>query len=175
MMKITINLATRKYPGKGLGIALPTAIFLLSLSVFLYLSGRLRDSADAIGRLEKRIVEISQKKIERPAQVEELIPGNVAAVSEIAGQRGFSWIEALDNIEKSIPSNVSLTSIQPTFREGGVKISGYARDFGSLSRFINNLEGLVVYERVFLVNQSVKEVEEGKEAIVFNINIEGGR
>jgi Tfp pilus assembly protein PilN len=93
-------------------------------------------------------------------------------VTDILKKR-FSWIEALDNLEKAIPSGISLSSIQPSFKEGEVRLAGSARDFAALSRFVDNLERLKVYRRVFLVNQSVRDMDNGKAAIMFNINIEG--
>lgn len=171
MIKITINLATKRYPGKGVGTALPIVLILLSSILFLYLNGKVVDNAVAINRMETRLSDLSERRPQKESAQKEP-PANMAALSDIVEQRRFSWIEALDNMEKAIPSGISLSSIQPSFKGGGAKLSGYARDFATLSRFIDNLEGLRVYKRVFLNSQSVREIE-GKEAIVFNISIEG--
>jgi len=172
MIKIKINLATRRYPGKGIGTALPIALILLSSILFLYLNGKVRDNVVAIHRVEKRLADLSERRPQKEAAQKE--PSvDMAPLSDIVEQRSFSWIEALDNIEKAIPPGVSLSSIQPSFNEGGAKLSGDARDFATLSRFIDNLEGLRVYKRVFLNSQSMKKIE-GHEAIAFNISIEGG-
>lgn len=177
MTKITINLATGRYLGKGLGITLPVAIILLSAMLFSYLVMKAGEYNDAAERVGKRVAELREKQAEKTdsAKGTEAAEADLTVVAEIAGKRGFSWIRALDNIEKAIPAGISLSSIQPSFMEEGVKLSGYARDFASLSRFIDNLEGLKVYKRVFLINHSLKEMEEERKAVVFNISIEGGK
>lgn len=177
MTKITINLATRRYPGKGLGITLPVAVILLSAVLFSYLVMKAGEYNDAVERVGKRVAELTERQIEKTGSAKgmEAAEADLAVVAEIAGKRGFSWIRALDNIEKAIPPGISLSSIQPSFMEEGVKLSGYARDFAALSRFIDNLEGLKVYKRVFLINHSLKEMEDERKVVVFNISIEGGK
>lgn len=177
MTRITINLATRKYPGKGLGITLPVAIILLGAALFSYLVIKAGEYGDAVDRVGKRVAELSERQSEKTDEAKgmEAADAALAVVAEIAGKKEFSWIRALDNIEKAIPSGISLSSIQPSFMEGGVKLSGYARDFAALSRFIDNLEGLKVYKRVFLINHSIKEMDDESRAVVFNISIEGGK
>lgn len=177
MVKITINLATRRYPGKGVETALPAVIILLSLILFLYLSRKAGEYNDAGERVEKRIAELTElqgKKIDTAKETEASTIGLTVA-GEIIEKKGFSWIGALDNLEKAIPPGISLSSIHPSFKEEGIKLSGYARDFSALSRFIDNLEGLKVYKRVFLINHSLKEMDDGRRAVVFNISIEGGK
>ncbi len=177
MTKITINLATRKYTGKGLGITLPIAIILLSAALFSYLVMKAGEYKDAVDRVGKRIAELSERQIEKTDSANgiEAAAADLAVVADIGGKRDFSWIRALDNIEKAIPAGISLSSIQPSFMEGGVKLSGYARDFTALSKFIDNLEGLKVYKRVFLINHSLKEMDDESRAVMFNISIEGGK
>lgn len=175
MIKITINLATKKYVGRGLGIALPTAVIVLSVMLSLYLNGMAKGYVDTVERMGKKAAELSRTMPGKPdMQMEaDLTKANLAAVSDIVQQRGFSWIGALDNLERAFPPNVTLISIQPSFKEGGAKLSGYAKDFASLSRFIDNLERLRVYKRVYLIGHSRKDIDEGKEAILFNLSIEG--
>lgn len=177
MIKIKINLATRSYTGKGVGIAIPIAIIILSAILFLYLREQERDYRIATERLEKRVTELSEiQSLKQKTSKEELESDvDLALVADILEKRRFSWIEALDNLEKAIPSGISLSSIQPSFKEGGVILAGSARDFAALSRFIDNLERLKVYKRVFLVNQSAREMDNKKSAVMFNINIEGGK
>lgn len=177
MTKIHINLATRRYPGKGLGIILPVAIILLSAVLSPYLVLKARGYNDAIERVEKRLaglIERQDKKTVSPEDTE-MSAAALAVVNEIIGERNFSWVRALDDLEKAIPPGISLSSIQPSFKEEEVKLSGYARDFAVLSKFIDNLEGLKVYKRVFLLNHAVKEMENNKKAVLFNINIEGAK
>lgn len=177
MTKITINLASGRYPGKGFGITLPVAVILLSSALFSYFVIKAGEYNDAIERVGKRVAELTERQIEKRGSAKEMeaAAADLAVVAEIAGKRGFSWIRALDNIEKAIPAGISLSSIQPSFMEEGVKLSGYAKDFAALSRFIDNLEGLKVYKRVFLINHSLKEMDDERRAVVFNISIEGGK
>lgn len=177
MTKITINLATGRYHGKGLGITLPVAITLLSAILFSYLVMKAEEYNDTVERVGKKVAELTERQIEKTGSAKEMdtAAADLAVVAEIAGKRDFSWIRALDNIEKAIPAGISLSSIQPSFMEEGVKLSGYGKDFAALSRFIDNLEGLKVYKRVFLINHSIKEMDDERKAVVFNISIEGGK
>lgn len=177
MIKITINLATKRYIGKGLGTVLPIAVIFIGVLFSLYIRERVTNYEDAIDRLENRISLLPERQAAGTDELKDMeLPAvDLAAVSDIMEDKGFSWIGALDNIENALPSNLSLSSIQPSFKEGGIKLSGQARDFAALSRFIDNLEGLKVYKRVFLISHSVKETDEGKRAVVFNISIEGSK
>lgn len=177
MIKIKINLATRSYTWKGVGIALPIAIIILSAILFVYLREQERDYRIATERLEKRFTELSeiQSLKQDTSKEEQKSDADLALIANILEKRRFSWIEALDNLEKAIPSGISLSSIQPSFKEGGVILAGSARDFAALSRFIDSLEKLKVYRRVFLVSHSVREMDNKKSAVMFNINIEGGK
>lgn len=177
MIKIKINLATRSYTWEGVGIALPIAIIILSAILFVYLRAQERDYRIATERLEKRVTELSEIRSlkQKTPKEEQGSDADLALVADILEKRRFSWIEALDNLEKAIPSGISLSSIQPSFKEGGVILAGSARDFAALSRFIDSLEKLKVYRRVFLVSHSVREMDNKKSAVTFNINIEGGK
>lgn len=175
MVKIKINLATGRYAGKGVGIVLPLIIIIFTAAFFLYMrqeAGRSRASAE---RLEKRIAGLSEKKPPKSENSKDMFTGgpDLDTVRDILDKREFSWIEALDNIEKALPQGISLSSIQPSFKGGGVRLSGMAKDFADLSLFIDRLEGLRVYKRVFLVNHSILDSENGEKSITFNLNIEG--
>lgn len=177
MNRITINLATGRYVGKGVGITFPVAVTILGLIFLWYAGGSVKGLDKEIERVSSKVAELPGKEPAKPVAQKDVDRerAGLVSTSEIMEQRSFSWIGALDNLEKAIPPNVSLVSIQPSFKEGGVRLSGYAKDFSSLSRFIDNLEGLRVYKRVLLTNHSAKEIEEGKEAIQFSISIEGSR
>lgn len=177
MDRITINLATGRYVGKGIGITFPVAVTILGLIFLWYADASVKGLDKEIERVSSKVAELPGKTPAKPVVQKDVDRerASLASVSGIMEQRSFSWIGALDNLEKAIPPNVSLVSIQPSFKEGGVKLSGYAKDFSALSRFIDNLERLKVYKRVLLMSQSTREVEEGKEAVGFNISIEGGK
>lgn len=177
-IKIKINLATRKYPGTGLGLVLPVSLIFFSAVLSIYLSGKAMEHVNTIDRLEKKILQVSAEMQHQKQEVSKEIKDpsfDLAAVTDILEKREFSWIGALDNLERAIPTGISLSSIQPSFKDSGVQLTGHARDFAILSRFIDNLEKLKVYKRVFLINQSVKMTDDEKKAIVFNISIEGKR
>lgn len=175
MIQIKINLATRSYAGKGVGIVLPIAIIILTATLFFYLRKQISYYRTATERLEMRVAELSERQSLKPdiSKDSQESDAGLVVVADILEKRRFSWIEALDNLEKGIPSGISLSSIHPSFKDGGVRLAGSARDFAALSRFIDNLERLKVYKRVFLVNQSVREMDNGKTSILFSINIEG--
>lgn len=181
MERITINLATGRYVGRGVGTTLPVAIIILGLMLLWHTGSSARGLSQEIERVSKKVAELSEKRSSKSAMKAVLQKDSdkerlsLASTAEIMEQRSFSWIGALDNLEKAIPPNVSLISIQPSFKESGVKLSGHAKDFLALSRFIDNLERLRVYKRVLLINHSATETEEGREAVLFNISIEGGK
>lgn len=174
MNRITINLATGRPAVKGRAVALPAFIIFVALMLLWQTGTRAYGLRQEIEKVSRKVTELSAKKrgpvVYKDADAER---ASLAAAAEIMAQRKFSWIDALDNLEKALPQNVSLTSVQPLFKEGSIKLTGYAKDFAGLSRFIDNLAGLRVYRRVLLVNQSTKAVEGGREAVLFSISIEG--
>lgn len=76
-------------------------------------------------------------------------------------QRTFSWTEFFNQIESTIPPDVMLTSVRPTFKEGVTHVAMIvlARRFGDIEEFNDKLEATGYFEEV--VTATNEQTDEG--------------
>jgi hypothetical protein len=89
------------------------------------------------------------------------LKGEVDVAREIVAADQFHWTHLLSRFEELVPDDVSLRTIQPDFRTHSVKISGFAKNISSMTRFIDNLLGSDDLKQVFLENHGEVESSQG--------------
>lgn len=111
-----------------------------------------------------RVAELTQQrlKVEERLQQEGLaltkegraaVRARVEAANRMIGQRLFLWSKLLSDLERSIPSGVSLTSIQPQPSTATVTLKGEALTLARLTDCVIELEKSGVFHEVFLTDQ----------------------
>jgi len=174
-MRITINLATRTYVNMrrlNLFVAASLAVLgcLFLLNLYLVVSG-LKEKE----HLKKGITEI-EGKTKRKNSVEingkeyQALIDRIKFANGIIEQKTLDWLYLLDKLEGVVPEGVAVTSIEPSPKEGGLKLSGIARNFGALRKFVENLEESGVFTEVYLVSQSDVQGPQGEKGTGFNVS-----
>src|SRR5262249_30232298 len=74
-------------------------------------------------------------------------------------QRTFSWTEFFNQIEATIPPDVMLTSVRPSFKDGVTNVSMVVlgRRAADVDEFVEKLEGTGAFEDVLTANSELTD------------------
>ena len=180
-MRLTLNLASRRYVNERalklvcLAVTL-LLILLLCMQVWVSLQSRehnlaYRANVDKLqeqlsGKIPKRFT-----KEQIAAQQQEF-----ARAKAILQEDAFRWTALFDRMERLLPSNVSISSFSPNYKEGSLQITGDAKTLSDLQDLLDNLYA-DSFSQVFLKSQSQIEVldyqGQKQPALRFAILLEG--
>jgi type IV pilus assembly protein PilN len=174
-MRLTINLATRIYLNmRRLNLIVAAALavlgILLLLNLYLIVTG-VRDKErlkGEIAQLEGK--EKSEKSAEIPEKDYQALIGRIRFANGIIERKTLDWLSLLDKLEGVVPEGVAITSVQPSPKEGNLKLSGVARNFGALRKFVETLEESGEFTGVYLLSHSEVEGPQGEKGTGFNIS-----
>jgi Tfp pilus assembly protein PilN len=155
-MNFSINLATRVYVdfkkvNLCFGIAGVILSFWLFLSVYTFVdnTAKLKKFTEYKARLSHGA---DTKKVSEADYTDFL--ANVKNVNSILYRRSYDWLSLLANLERLVPEGVALNRLEPSDKGTTLQLSASARNFSSVRKFIENLEGSQVFSEVYLTNQS---------------------
>lgn len=178
------NLATRPFYNErmvrvvlGLAAALVlvltafNAIRIVALSrqntEFSTLIGRDRGEAERLTEEARRIrAGINQDELKRTVEAAE-------RTNRLIDQRTFSWTGFFNHIEETLPPDVMLTAVQPSFdnRRSEVQMTVLGRSAEDIDLFIQKLEATSAFHRVLPVQQD--ETEDGLHRVLLRSDYAG--
>lgn len=164
-MRLKINLASFDYKkARRMRAGLWAAAFLLAgvaaLQAALYVSyeeeQRFLESGQAkvrqtLERLEKDLR--SHGLDPSPTGLEDF-KQRVALLNGFIAQRAFSWTLLLNELEATVPKDISVKTVKPKFPEGSISLQGQGLELTDLTRFMVRLEESAVFQDVFLKKQN---------------------
>jgi len=162
-MNLQINLATRVYfDNRKLNRFIIGAIVLLlcwSYANLYHLAGNLAeiDRLSAVTRNSSepvRSMQIAEKDYQQ-------LLGRIQYANSLLNKRAFDWLLLFNHMEAVVPDGVSLSAIEPG-KGRELRITGYARQFSGLRKFIENLEGAKTFSDVYLVSHKDDQTPEQK-------------
>jgi type IV pilus assembly protein PilN len=172
-MQFRVNLATRQYINTrqlnlGIGILF---ILLVGLSLFAVRAvatnkGEIERVSGEIARLDKARGTVTAV----PEKEYQAILDRIQFANRIIANKSYNWLLLLDRLEEVVPGNVVLTSIEPDTKEGSLKLTGTARNFSNLRRFMENLEASKFFTETYLNSQSEAKVSDRQKGLAFNIS-----
>jgi type IV pilus assembly protein PilN len=168
-MRLTINLATRRYINlRQLNAALLLGFVLLG-SLALYKVMQVAHNAAEITRIgtlsqgtgrREGGTRVSEAQL-KARQVQ------VQFANAIIDRKTVNWLTLLDRLEEVVPAGVAITSIQPGET---VNISGVARGFDNLRALLEAMERSPHFSEVYLLSQTNAKVELTQEGLTFNLS-----
>ncbi|HEX9023074.1 MAG TPA: PilN domain-containing protein [Geobacteraceae bacterium] len=171
-MRLTINLATRVYVNtRQLNICIAAAIALLLL-VMAAVCGNIAADLGAAKRLKDGIAVLegkSRKGAAVPEKDYQALLARIRFANGVIEQKTFDWLMLFDRLEGVVPDGIAISSIEPSAKDGGLRLSGVAKGFGNLRNFVENLEGSKFFTDVYLVSQSELQVSPAEKGLSFNI------
>jgi len=171
-MKLTINLATRRYVNYRLlngwlivGFLLFGALFLYQLQEVAYQHGELTRVRGLIAAEERG----GMGPTVSPAQLKKLEEG-IRFANGIIERKAVNWLGLLDALEGVVPNGVALSQIEPPRGNEGVRISGVARSFPDLRALLENMQRAPSFTDAFLLNQAEAKVGLTQQGISFTVS-----
>ena len=185
-MKLTLNLATRTYvnrravrTGCWVGCGILGVLLLWNLV--------------ALGREWTHLRWMGQHATERRQQLERKqgLEGPPVSAAELSQRRKdvelvngilmretFEWTRLLTHLEGLVVDGITLVAIEPDATTRSHKLTGMARDLGSLQRYLDRLIERGGFRAVYLPTQERTSVPDGRggerAAIRFSTNLVGG-
>src|SRR3954470_21153820 len=166
------NLATRPFYNEraihlllGIAAIIVLAVTVLNVTRIVTLSRRSTElSARAnAARLEASSLSTEATRIRRTINKDELalVVDAAQEANALIDQRTFSWTEFFNQIEGTIPPDVMLTSVRPSFKDGITRVTMIvlARQTRDIDEFIEKLEATGFFED--LVPASSEMTEDG--------------
>jgi len=172
-MKLTINLATRRYLNLRLLNAWLAAGFLLLGLALLFRVRELAYNQAELGKLRALGHAASGRAGGPPAVTEEQLKAlgpHIRFANTLIERKAVNWLALLDHLEEVVPDGVSLSSLAPSEKEQLLKVGGIARSFPNLAAFLENLERSKNFSEVYLLSQSETKVGQTQHGIVFTIS-----
>lgn len=172
-MEIRINLATRYFydtrkMNAGIVAAALVLLILLVYNIALLFAnisteGTLRKD---MGMLQARFDASAKGVTEK--QYRDLLQ-EIAAANAIINKKSLDWLLLLNRLEEVVPEGLALSSIEPSLKDGTLKLSGAARSFGVLRSLVENFESSSHFTDVLLLNQGQLSVGETQKGISFTV------
>ena len=164
------NLATRPfYNERAIHVLLVLAagivllITLLNVSRIVTLSSRSTQLSAGSSAARSEAVRLSTEatRIRKTINKDELalIVGAAEEANALIDQRTFSWTEFFNQIEATIPPDVMLTSVRPSFKEGvtSVTMIVLAKKPADVDEFVEKLEATGAFENVLAATSELTD------------------
>jgi type IV pilus assembly protein PilN len=173
-MRFTLNLATRTYINSrqvNLILGIVGGVLLVMLAGFSYsvITNRAEQQKleQDLAAVEARI-KASGKGISETAY--KALLGKIKIVNGIIQRKSFNWLGFLDWLEMVVPDGVMVTSLEPSLKEGKLTISGVAKNFATMRKFLENLEDSKFFTDIYLLSQSEAKVDETQKGVSFSVS-----
>jgi Tfp pilus assembly protein PilN len=164
------NLATRPFYNEraihvlvGVAAAIVLVVTVLNVSRVVTLSRHSTElsSHTSADRAEAARLSTEAMGIRRTINKDELASVMSAAeeANALIDQRTFSWTEFFNQIEATIPPDVMLTSVRPSFKDGVTSVSMVVlgRRAADVDEFVEKLEGTGAFENVLAANSELTD------------------
>jgi type IV pilus assembly protein PilN len=171
-MKLTINLATRRYLNLRLLNALLLACCVLLGALLVFKVREIAYNQAELGRIRNLSAATGTRTGGAPAVSEaqlKALSAKTRFANDLIEKKSVNWLALLDRLEEVVPSGVAITQIEPVKHEQLLKISGAARGFGNLRTLLENMEQSKNFSEVYLLSQSETKVGLTQQGITFAV------
>jgi type IV pilus assembly protein PilN len=171
-MRLTINLATRRYINLPRLNALLVAGFVLVGGLLLFKVREIAYKQSDLARIASLSAAADRRPGEGPAvgeaQLKELA-AQTALANALIEKKSVNWLYLLDSLEEVVPEGVAITQLDPGKRDRPLKLSGIARSFANVRVLMENLEQSKKFSDVFLMSQAETKVGQTQHGVSFTI------
>lgn len=178
-MELRINLANRAYLNRR---AVRRWLLLLCgglLLLVIFTLNELLTNYQQLRQVETRSAELDQQLVGLKGVSGHYSPenhGRVRRQVEIANQLidgdRFQWTALLSRLEELVPADVSISSLQPDFKNHSVRVEAVARDVPAMTVFLDALLNSGDLDQVYLLRQAEAESRNTPQTLVrFSLEI----
>jgi len=170
-MKLTINLATRRYVNlRQLNAGLLLGFLLLG-GLAVYKVRELADNQAELARLRHLSGTSSGRGGSQVSEAQlKALKSQIQLANAAIDKKSLNWLGLLDRLEEVVPNGVTLTQIEPGLGNGLVQLSGAARAFGNLRTLLENMEHSPHFSEVYLLSQSETKVGQTQQGLLFSVS-----
>lgn len=170
-MKFNINLATRFY----VNFQRVNLFFLLAFSIIIiWISSCVYTVTANFAELRKlsidksRLATKSGKDQVSESDYNKMLE-EVKSVNSILSKRSVNWLTLFYNLEMLVPEGVALRGLEPESKGETLKISGSARSFAFIRKFMENLEGSRNFTEIYLTDHASVKIGSSQKGINFSV------
>jgi type IV pilus assembly protein PilN len=169
-MKLTINLATRRYINMRLLNGVLVTGFLLTGVLLIFQVREVANNHAELGRIKNLSAASATRSGATVSEAQlKALAGRIAFANTLIDKKALNWVNLLDRLEEVVPSGVSLTAIEPDQRNQQLKITGAARSFANLRSLLENMEQSKNFSEVYLLAQTEIKVGQTQSGINFSV------
>jgi len=171
-MRLTINLATRRYINLPRLNAVLVACFVLVGGLLLFKVREIAYKQSELAQIRSLSAAADRRPGEGPAvgeaQLKELAT-QTSLANALIDKKSVNWLYILDSLEEVVPEGVAISQIDPGKRNEPLKLAGLARSFANVRALMENLEQNKKFSEVFLISQSEIKVAQTQHGVSFAI------
>ena len=172
-MKLTINLATRRYINmRRLNTGLAVSI-LLAAALLVYQVREIANNQVDINKIGNESAAASRGSAGEPVVSPELLQAldaKIAYGNLLIARKTMNWVAVLDKLEGVVPAGVSLSQVKPSLKDQTLQLAGVARSFSELRTLLENMEESPNFSEVYLLSQNDVKVGKTQQGLGFNIS-----
>lgn len=172
-MKLTINLATRRYVNLSQLNAILVVGFAVVGLLLVYLVREVANNQVEINKIKSQSAAASRGPAGAPpvpAEQMRDLEAKVAFANTLIDRKTVNWIGLLDKLELVVPAGVALTQVDPTAQDQQVlKLAGVAQTFDNLRVLVENMERSPNFSEVYLLSQAERKVGTTQQGYSFTL------
>ncbi|WP_224981448.1 PilN domain-containing protein [Geomonas agri] len=173
-MKLTINLATRRYVNLPQLNAILTVSFVILVLLLVYLVREVANNQVEINKIKSQSAAASRGPAGAapiPAEQMTALEAKIAFANTLIDHKSVNWLAMLDKLELVVPAGVALTQVEPDPKDPQVlKLSGAALNFGNLRTLLENMEQSPNFSDVYLLSQNERKVGKDQQGFGFSLS-----
>jgi type IV pilus assembly protein PilN len=170
-MRLTINLATRRYINmRQLDAGLAVCFIILGTLLVFKVREAAYNQAE-LGRIAKLNAGADRRPGAAPVSEVKLqaLGARIRFANTLIDKKSMNWLNLLDRLEEVVPTGVVLTQIEPSPRDRQLKITGLAHSFANLRQLLENMEQSKNLSEVYLLSQSEVKVGLTQQGLNFAV------
>ena len=125
----------------------------LAFALFVHYQGLAEEMDSAESRIKRLARSVAPGRLDRASR--EAMAEEIRRVNQAALRLTIPWDRMFRTVESAADKRVALLSLQPNFQKRELKITGEAEDFGSILKYIEQLESGDALSGVRLVSHEV--------------------
>jgi type IV pilus assembly protein PilN len=171
-MKLTINLATRRYVNLRRLNAWLFGCMLLLGGLLLFQVREAAYNQAELSRIKEQSAASAKRSTAAPVSQAQLkaLSTKIRFANGLIEKKSVNWLKMLDYLEEVVPSGVALSQIEPNQREQLLKLAGVARTFADLRTLVENMEQSKNFSDVYLLSQSEAKVGLTQQGLQFTVS-----
>ncbi|QXE91117.1 PilN domain-containing protein [Geomonas subterranea] len=178
-MKLTINLATRRYVNLRQLNAVLAASFIVVALLLVYLVRVVANNQVEINKIKGQSAAASRGPAGAapvPAEQMKALEWNIAFANTLIDRKSTNWLALLDKLELVVPPGVALTQVEPSLEDPqALKLGGVALTFENLRSLVENMEQSPNFSEVYLLGQSEHKVGKTQRGYGFTLSCKVGK